>query len=178
MRKALHRNSVQPQRLRACAQAEGTHHLGIGRRAVDRGLEHGPPQADVQCVHLHRATLVVDPGDASPVTAWLKANQLQLDGILVTHHHGDHTGGVAALQKMTGAQVYGPATESLLLSPQGIVFASSKPEWIGDTDGAPDAVRLAEIRALKQFRAGPPISFHLRRVVTSPRAVVMSKKSA
>ena len=34
--------------------------------------------------------LVVDPGDADPVRHWLTENQLQLDGILVTHHHGDH----------------------------------------------------------------------------------------
>ncbi len=44
-----------------------------------------------------------------------------------------------------------PGIESLLLSPQGIVFASSKPDWVGDIDGAPDGARLAEIRALKQF---------------------------
>lgn len=74
--------------------------------------------------------LVVDPGDAEPVKRWLAENQHQLDGILVTHHHGDHTSGVAALQKMTGAQVYGPASEALPFDfkamQQGSVFS-----WLG-----------------------------------------------
>jgi hydroxyacylglutathione hydrolase len=34
-----------------------------------------------------------------------------LAAILVTHHHADHTGGVAALREATGAQVFGPARE-------------------------------------------------------------------
>lgn len=62
--------------------------------------------------HQGRA-LVVDPGQAEPVTRWLAENQHQLDCILVTHHHGDHTGGVASLQQQWGAKVYGPASESL-----------------------------------------------------------------
>jgi hydroxyacylglutathione hydrolase len=62
--------------------------------------------------HQGRA-LVVDPGETEPVTRWLAENQHQLDCILVTHHHGDHTGGVASLQKQTGAKVYGPASEKL-----------------------------------------------------------------
>ena len=33
----------------------------------------------------------------------------KVDAILVTHGHGDHTGDVAALQKLTGAPVLGPA---------------------------------------------------------------------
>jgi hydroxyacylglutathione hydrolase len=37
----------------------------------------------------------------------------QLCTILVTHHHGDHVGGVEALVQATGAHVYGPATESI-----------------------------------------------------------------
>jgi two-component system, NtrC family, C4-dicarboxylate transport sensor histidine kinase DctB len=44
-----------------------------------------------------------------------------------------------------------PGIETLLLSPQGIVFASSRPGWIGTIDGRPTPERLAEIRALKQF---------------------------
>jgi len=60
----------------------------------------------------HRA-LVVDPGDAHPVLAALAQLGLTLDSILVTHHHGDHTGGVDVLRQKTGAQVYGPATEDM-----------------------------------------------------------------
>lgn len=40
---------------------------------------------------------VVDPGDATPVFDELKKHHLTLDGILITHHHHDHSGGVAAL---------------------------------------------------------------------------------
>jgi len=57
--------------------------------------------------------LVVDPGDAAPVQAVLAARQLRLAGILVTHHHGDHTGGVAQLREQTGAPVWGPAAERI-----------------------------------------------------------------
>lgn len=57
--------------------------------------------------------LAVDPGDAGPVTHALAARGLRLAAILVTHHHADHTGGVAALQAATGAAVYGPARETL-----------------------------------------------------------------
>ena len=40
---------------------------------------------------------VVDPGDAEVVEAWLTQKSLVLNGILLTHHHNDHTGGVEAL---------------------------------------------------------------------------------
>lgn len=56
---------------------------------------------------------VVDPGDAAPVRARLAARGLELAAILVTHHHGDHVGGVAELAAATGARVYGPATEDI-----------------------------------------------------------------
>ncbi len=64
----------------------------------------------IWCLHLanHKA-LVVDPGDARAVTTYLQANQLELAGILVTHHHFDHTGGVDALAAGTNVTVIGPA---------------------------------------------------------------------
>lgn len=61
-----------------------------------------------------RSCAVVDPGDAAPVLAWLAANPTwQLRDILITHHHPDHVGGVAALKAATGARVSGPARETI-----------------------------------------------------------------
>ncbi|MES2938057.1 MAG: hydroxyacylglutathione hydrolase [Pseudomonadota bacterium] len=60
-----------------------------------------------------RRALVVDPGDARPVQAALQAAGLQLEAILVTHHHPDHIGGVDALRDATGAKVWGPARETI-----------------------------------------------------------------
>ena len=60
----------------------------------------------------HKA-LVVDPGDANVVFEALKRLSLKLETILVTHHHVDHTGGVAELRDATGAAVFGPLTETM-----------------------------------------------------------------
>ncbi len=64
-------------------------------------------------LHDGRQALVVDPGQAKPVFDALKRANLQLAAILVTHHHADHTGGVAELHAATGAKVYGPARERI-----------------------------------------------------------------
>ena len=57
---------------------------------------------------------VIDPGDAAPVTARLASGGLRLEAILVTHHHADHQGGVAALAREWAAPVFGPADESII----------------------------------------------------------------
>jgi hydroxyacylglutathione hydrolase len=64
-------------------------------------------------LHHQGRALVVDPGESEPVSRWLTEHQHQLDCILVTHHHGDHTGGVAKLQREWDVKVYGPANEKL-----------------------------------------------------------------
>ena len=64
-------------------------------------------------LHDGRRALIVDPGDAAPVLQALQDSQLQLEAILVTHHHPDHTGGVDALRRATGATVFGPAREHI-----------------------------------------------------------------
>lgn len=69
--------------------------------------------------------IVVDPGDAQPVFNALTRDKLQLAAILVTHHHPDHTGGVAALHAATSAPVFGPARERI---PEPFT-----PLWHGDT---------------------------------------------
>ncbi|HDK38030.1 MAG TPA: hydroxyacylglutathione hydrolase [Thiolapillus brandeum] len=57
---------------------------------------------------------VVDPGDEDPVIDYLQDNNLTLAAILITHKHGDHTGGVAALkQYWPQAVIYGPVHEAI-----------------------------------------------------------------
>lgn len=55
--------------------------------------------------------VVVDPGDAKPVLAYLEARALVLTAILVTHHHADHIGGVDELLARFPVPVHGPAHE-------------------------------------------------------------------
>ncbi|WEM42879.1 hydroxyacylglutathione hydrolase [Photobacterium sp. DA100] len=43
--------------------------------------------------------VVVDPGDATPVLEFLEREALELDAILITHHHHDHIGGISELKR-------------------------------------------------------------------------------
>lgn len=60
-----------------------------------------------------RRVLIVDPGDVEPVLTALQTWDLTPAAILITHHHHDHTGGIAALQKQFNIPVYGPAAEQI-----------------------------------------------------------------
>ncbi|MDY6828327.1 MAG: hydroxyacylglutathione hydrolase [Pseudomonadota bacterium] len=51
---------------------------------------------------------VVDPGDAAPVLAALQSADKTLGGVLITHHHPDHTGGLPALLEQHRIPVIGP----------------------------------------------------------------------
>ena len=64
-------------------------------------------------IHDQKHAVVVDPGDAAPVEAALASLNLKLDAILLTHHHGDHAGGVSALLAQRQVPVYGPAREKI-----------------------------------------------------------------
>jgi hydroxyacylglutathione hydrolase len=51
---------------------------------------------------------VIDPSEAEPVEAALKARGARLTHILNTHHHWDHSGGNRDLKAAHGAEVIGP----------------------------------------------------------------------
>ena len=57
--------------------------------------------------HHQQSALIVDPGDAQPVIAYLEQHRLKLGGILITHHHWDHVNGVADLVEYCRVPVYG-----------------------------------------------------------------------
>ncbi|MCA2999355.1 MAG: hydroxyacylglutathione hydrolase [Rhodocyclaceae bacterium] len=64
--------------------------------------------------------LVVDPGQATPVIAYLVQKSLTLAAILITHHHADHIGGIGGLldwcddrNNVVDVAVYGPANEKI-----------------------------------------------------------------
>ena len=84
---------------------------------------------------------VVDPGEAAPVEAALAAAGWQLDCILLTHHHGDHVDGVAALRG-PGVEVVGgapdrhrlPAADTLLAPGESWRFGS-RPVAVLDVSG-------------------------------------------
>jgi hydroxyacylglutathione hydrolase len=64
-------------------------------------------------LHDNHHAIVVDPGDAGPVRAYLDKHQLKLSAILVTHHHRDHTGGILELVEVYNSPVYGPRLEKI-----------------------------------------------------------------
>jgi hydroxyacylglutathione hydrolase len=66
-------------------------------------------------VRRDRYAAVVDPGDAAVIEDALQRLDATLCAIVLTHHHADHTGGVAALQSARNGRlpVFGPAAEAI-----------------------------------------------------------------
>ena len=58
------------------------------------------------------ATASIDAPEAAPVEAALQAKGWKLTDILVTHHHADHTDGIAALKKKYNCRVVAPKAEA------------------------------------------------------------------
>lgn len=57
---------------------------------------------------LQHKAWVVDPGGAAPVMHYLRQHHLELAGILITHHHSDHSAGISDLLSECGSvPVYG-----------------------------------------------------------------------
>ena len=74
----------------------------------------GPMSLDGTCTYLipgRRGLIVVDPGDADAAHQAAVAAQGEVELILVTHRHHDHTGGLPALRELTGAASRGLAEE-------------------------------------------------------------------
>lgn len=75
-----------------------------------------PAYADnyIWLIHLpsqSRHVVVVDPGDAQPVISALAEHELVPAGVLLTHRHADHVGGVGELLALADVPVFAPAGE-------------------------------------------------------------------
>ena len=57
--------------------------------------------------------VVVDPGDAGPVSAFLDSSGLECAAVLLTHHHGDHIEGAPEIGETWKCPIYGPIDESI-----------------------------------------------------------------
>ena len=91
----------------------------------------------IQSAHNQRV-LIVDPGDAQPVLATLKQRTLIPAAILITHHHQDHTGGIATLLSHFDIPVYGPKAKKI----GGITHAVSPGEKLKLTPDFSDILVL------------------------------------
>ena len=63
----------------------------------------------IWCLVSGEKSWIVDPGQAQPVIDYYSDKEHKLQGILITHHHYDHTGGVKACVEHFGdIPVWGP----------------------------------------------------------------------
>ena len=72
----------------------------------------------IWCIRDSQSAILVDPGDAKPAIHYLQQEHLQLTGILITHYHADHIGGLKDLLMWGHSQglsfpIYGPAAEDI-----------------------------------------------------------------
>lgn len=63
-----------------------------------------------------RKTISIDAPDGDAIVAKLGEMEWQLDTVLITHHHIDHTEGIHILKQKTGSLIIGPEAEKEKIS--------------------------------------------------------------
>ena len=62
------------------------------------------------------ATASIDAPEAAPIIRTLEREGWRLTDILITHHHGDHVGGVAELKRRYDCRVVGPGDKTAAIA--------------------------------------------------------------
>ena len=93
--------------------------------------------------------LIVDPAEPNPILEYLNSENLLLKGILVTHHHSDHTQGVLEIKNKLNVNVYSPnskieGTTNLLEDKQTVDFDFIKFEIISTPGHTLDHIVLCD----------------------------------
>lgn len=87
------------------------------------------------------AAWVVDPSEHAPVIAALEAHGLQLAGVLATHHHPDHVGGIPGLLAHYGERPVGGHASDRERIPSQTLFVDAPTDRFIDTDVVIDGRR-------------------------------------
>ncbi|WP_374302273.1 hydroxyacylglutathione hydrolase [Paracoccus sp. (in: a-proteobacteria)] len=84
-------------------------------------------------LHGDEGTVLIDAPEAAPILRELEARDWSLAAILLTHHHADHTDGVAEIVRETGAMVIGAAADAHRLPPLDLRVSPGEPlEVLGE----------------------------------------------
>jgi hydroxyacylglutathione hydrolase len=78
------------------------------------------------------ATASIDAPEAGPIIAALEREGWTLTDILITHHHGDHVGGVAELKQKYGCRVVAPHDKSTRIANVDLRVANGDVVKVGD----------------------------------------------
>lgn len=107
-----------------------------------QSLTLGPLQVSCYIVYVNQKCLIIDPG-FEPERIMAKCDELglKIEAVLLTHGHFDHVGGVKAIARQTGCQVY-ICKEDLALKPALTAGAIS----YTDTYSEGDVLEVAGLR--------------------------------
>ena len=59
-------------------------------------------------ISTNEGSIIVDPGESKEIIKGINENKIDLKGILITHHHFDHTNGLQDLLNIDDFDVFGP----------------------------------------------------------------------
>lgn len=98
-----------------------------------------PTRSDNYGVLIHdpdtKATASIDAPDAEQILAALHEKGWELNEILITHHHHDHTAGNEVLKRMTGCTIIGPAAESRSIPSLDVEVSEGDTVKVGKANG-------------------------------------------
>ena len=109
-------------------------------------------------ISTNEGSIVVDPGESNKILDLIDSNKINLKGVLITHHHYDHTNGLEDLTNKTDLAVFGPKTN--INGINNIVGESDKFSLIGiDFEVIEIPGHTLDHLAFYSFNDGDPILF-------------------
>ena len=109
-------------------------------------------------ISTNEGSIVVDPGESSEILNLIDSNKINLKGVLITHHHYDHTNGLVDLTNKIDLAVFGPKNN--INGINNIVCESDKFSLIGiDFEVIEIPGHTLDHLAFYSFNDGNPILF-------------------